>query len=275
MKRLLLVTLSGLTGAAFLALFQSCSRLGGPPGDVQIVSDASGLKVVLTWTAPRENIPDKYRVYFAPLSDTNLRQIAETTATTYIHNPHDTTGTYVVAAVFGAKEYRSDSLLTLPVYSDTLAVAELDASGNDAYGWNPRSGAGRTCSMHELGNTRLADFFVTDFRVGSNRLPYALASPNMGPADPSGLVPASDQWRKSGFTDPLGSEYAALPAWAETTYHNWTDLVSLPAIIGCRTQDGHFALVKVTKVDAGAGEVRLISWFQRVPGLRLVMHPAD
>ncbi len=274
-KSLKLVSVAGLTGFCLLMLLSACGELGGPPLDVRLGTDVTGLKVLITWNMPRENVPDKYRLYFSPLPCTSLRQIAETTATSYLHDPKETTGVYVVAAVFGTKEYYSESLRTIPVYNDTVTLAELDASGNDAYGWNLRTGFGRTCSMHELGNTRLADFFVTDFRVGSSRLPYALASPHMGPADPSGLVPTSDAWRRSKFTDPLASEQSPLPVWSDTTYFDWTYIAPLPATIGCRTQDGHFALVKVISVDAGAGDVRLVSWFQLVPGLRLMMHPTE
>ncbi|MEO0082048.1 MAG: hypothetical protein ABIL25_07135 [candidate division WOR-3 bacterium] len=278
MKSLRFLVLSGIAAAGLLVFVQSCGTLAGPPASVQLGPDTSGTGVMVVWTPPAENTPDKYRVYFAPLTETTFQLIAETTATSIIHDPHDTTGTYVVAAVFGDREYRSEKkLTTIPVFGDTVAVAELDASGNSGYGWNRVGGAGRTCSMLSLSSTSVADFYITDHKPGSGSLPYAIASPNKGPSDPAGpLVPPSDDWRINWFTDPLSSEHRALPPVTETNYFDYTELTGpVPVVIGCATEDNYFGLVKITKVDAGVGEVRLVSWFQLVPGLRLMMHRAD
>lgn len=276
MKNVLAVIAFGVLSTGLLVLVQSCGVLGGPPASVVLGPDSTGVKVMVVWTSPAEGTPDKYRVYFMSLGDSAYRLVAETTAASFVHDPLDTTGHYVVAAVFGDKEYRfQDEQTTVPVASDTVAVAELDASGNAGYGWNRTTGAGRTCSMLQVGNTGLADFYITNFAVGSNRLPYSVASPNKGPSDPAGLVPPSDQWRFNGFTDPLTGEQGPLPVRSSQNYFEYTDVTRVPAIIGCCTQEKYFGLVKITDVDAGVGEARLVSWFQPVAGLRLMMHRSD
>jgi hypothetical protein len=49
-------------------------------------------------------------------------------------------------------------------------------------------------------------------------------------------------------------------------------LGTTPMYIGCYTADSHYALIKVTNVRVSRGEVKAQSWYQLVPGLRLVAH---
>jgi len=273
MKRLTVYVSAGLAAVVLCFVAASCGPLAGPPVNLQLGADSTGLRVMVVWTSPAEGPADRYRVYFASLSETTFGLVADTTATSFVHDPHDSTGSYTVAAVFSGTEYFArDTLSTVPVHTDTTAVAELDASGNSGYGWNRTTGAGRTVSMLKVENTGLADFYVTDFMVGSNRLPYAVASPSKGPSDPAGLVPPSDAWRINGFTDPRANEHDPLPPRTDEFYFYYTDVVPVPCLIGCSTQDGYFGLVKVVSVDRSAAEARVVSWFQTVPGLRLMMH---
>ena len=266
----------GVAATGFLFFLQSCGSIAGPPVSVQLGPDSTGAKVMVVWTPPAEGVSDAYRVYFAPLAETALQLVTETTASFFVHEPHDTTGTYVVAAVFGEEEYRSPiPLTTMPVYTDTITVLELDAAGNSGYGWNRISGAGGTCSMLQVSGADIADFYLTDFAIGSNRLPYATASPFKGPDDQAGLVPPSNEWRRNGITDVLTNEQEPLPVWDSLHYFTHTDITPVPAAIGVATEDGYFGLLRVTNVDPAAAEVRVVSWFQLVPGLRLLMHEAQ
>ncbi len=276
MKRLFLASSIGVLAVILLVLVQSCGVLGGAPRDVQVAADTIGTNVMVGWTPPAEGTPDSYLVSFMALQESTYVLIAETTSTSCVHDPQGFTGTYKVVAKFGEDVYEAaDKPTTVPVYTDTVAVAELDASGNSGYGWDRESGAGRTYSMIEAGNAVLADFYITDFTTGSSRLPYAIASPNMGPSDLGGPVPPSEDWRVNGFTDPLTSENDPLPSQSPTVYFNWTDITQTPMIVGCHTEDGHYVMVKIDNVNSGAGEVRLISWFQLVSGLRLIMHESE
>ncbi len=278
MKKSLTVFLTIAAAAGLLVMLESCGVLGGAPVNVQLGTDTTGVNVLVVWNQPAEGIPDKYQVHFKALGESTFALLAETTALSYLHEPAGMTGDYRVTAVFPGENYTAeDEPTTEPCRTDTITVAELDGSGNSGYGWVRATGLGRTYSMLDKANAPLVDFYITDFAAGSNRVPYAIASPSMGPSDPAGLVEPSGDWKQNGFTDLLTSEHDPLPVRGPTTYFNWTDLPAarLPAIVGCSASDGYYALVKITDVDAGVGEARVVSWFQLVPGLRLVRHPVQ
>jgi hypothetical protein len=183
------------------------------------------------------------------------------------------TGDYQVAAKFGEELFPSGTILTtIPVHESTKVVSELDGTGNAAYGWNRDSGLARTYSMKNVSNVAYADFYVTDFASGSGRLPYAIASPSMGPSDPAHLVPTGN-WRSTWITETLPPGDAPLPHVDLTTYFNYTLIPTVPVRLGWYSlSDEYFGLVKVTRVDAGAAVAELETWFQLVKGLRLIAH---
>jgi len=273
-KKSLGVVLTIASAAGLLVVLQSCGVLGGAPTDVQLGTDSTGVNVLVVWNQPAEGIPDKYQIHFKALGETTYALLAETTAQSYRHETGGMTGTYKVTALFPGSSYEGDDRpTTVPYRTDTITVAELDASGNSGYGWNRETGLGRTYSMAKE-NCGYVDCYITNFETGSAMLPYCIASPSMAPSDRGGPVEPAE-WKASGFTDQLASEQNPLPQRGPTTYFNWTDITQQPSIIGCSCVDGFYALVKITSVDAGVGEVRLLSWFQLVPGLRLVRHEVN
>jgi len=255
-----------------VAVLAGCGPGGRAPSNLRLEADTdSTVKVV--WSVPVDATPDKYRVYFQAVGETTYSLVAETTANLWVHNPGGATGWYRVEAQYGTETYRaSDNPTTVPVWTDTVALAELNAAGNSGFGWDPSTGRGRTCSMTETGSAGSADFYITDFKpAGLNQPPYSIASPDMGPSDPGNAVP-TDSWRVSGFTDTLPGENVMLPLYSVTSYFNYTDILRVPGCVGCYTADNHYALVKVVGVDIEHCWVRVETWYQMVPGLRLTKH---
>ena len=257
---------------AGLFVLAGCGGNGRAPSNLRLEADTdSTVKVI--WSVPVDATPDKYLVYFRAAGETSYSLVAETTANLWIHNPNGATGWYRVEAEYGTQTYASSTIVgTVPVWTDTVALAELNGSGNSGFGWNPQTGRGRTFSMTDVNSVGSADFYVTDFKPsGMNQQPYSIASPDMGPSDPGNVVPP-DSWRVSAFTDPLPDENATLPSFSETAYFNYADILKVPCSIGCYTADKHYALVDVEAVDVEHRWVRVETWYQLVPGLRLTMH---
>jgi hypothetical protein len=260
------------TAAGFL-LLAGCGIIGGPPGNLQIAA-ATDSTVQLVWTTPAQGVPDSFLIYFCPVGESVFAIVGDTSANTYIHNPNGVTGRYQVSAVFAGREYKSVTILTtIPVHTEAENISELDGTGNAGYGWSRDAGFGRSYSMRDTTNTTKVDLYITDFTTGSG-LPYRIASPTMGPSDPSGVVPTGN-WRKTGITDPLEDENALLPRIDSTRYFTYTTIpeAPLPAFFGVWTaEDGHYALIKVNRVNSANATVEMESWFQLVPGLRLIRH---
>jgi len=267
MRRLGIAVAAGL-----IVLAVTCGRSGRAPFNISLAA-ADDSTVKISWSVPTDGSPDAYSIYFRGLGDTSYSLVAETTVNVYWHNPHGATGAYRVTARFGNETYEGTSTPgTVPVRTDTTAVAELNAAGNSGYGWDRKTGVARTYSMKNAGNRQAVDFYVTDFKpAASNQLPYSIASPDMGPGDLGGVVPA-DTWRVSAFTDPLADENAPVPAYAPNLYFDYVDITRTPCFIGCRTEDGHYALIKVTGVSLDNSWTQVETWFQLVKGLRLMRH---
>lgn len=255
-----------------LVLFAGCGPLPGPPVNLQIGA-ATDTTVQLAWTSPVEGAPDSYVVLFRGLGDSAFALAGETTAPSFVHNPHGMTGDYKVAAVFSGQRYEATTVLTtIPVAESSRIVSELDGTGNAGYGWNRTTGAARTCSMRAAADSALVDFYITDFAAGSNRMPYCIASPNMGPSDPAGLVPTAT-WRATWITDTLANATAPLPAVDSAHYFNYSPIPRTPARFGWYSRpDNCLAMIEVTRVDAAMALVELRSWFQLVRGLHLIAH---
>lgn len=276
------VSLAALSaGVAIIAiLIDGCGVLGGPPLNVQVGS-ATDSTIQIVWTAPVEGTADNYLIYFKAVGETTFAFIGETTATSYIHNPNGYTGTYRVTAVFAGDSYDGkDRPTTVPVHSDTLTLFELNAdSSRCAYGWQRDSGIGGYFSMTETTSAGAVDFYISDFQAGHNRSPYALVSPDKAESidlGAVGIVPSA-QWRRNGFSNLLADEDSPLPAFRTSppNYFIYTELSQLPALIAVYTageDPRHYALVKVHEVNAVTGTCRLETWFQLVPGLRLIRH---
>ncbi|OYD17421.1 hypothetical protein CH330_00180 [candidate division WOR-3 bacterium JGI_Cruoil_03_51_56] len=282
MKSYAVLLFSSVIAFAFLVLVQSCGVLGGAPGNIQIAAaPESDSTIMIVWTPPAEGIPDSYQIHFKALGESAYVLIAETTATSFVHNPHGFTGAYKVAAEFGNDIYEAkEEKTTVPVYNDTIVVYELNAAGNSGYGWNRSSGTAATYSMLNAGDTEYVDFYITDTKSGSHSQPYSIFSPRAWSKDQGaiGVVPEPDtNWHESGFTDYLSNENEPLPVISPPyKYFDYTDITQLPFVAGCyMVGDNYYAMVKVTSVDVGAGEAKVVSWFQLVSGLRLIMHQVD
>jgi len=249
-----------------------CGGTGRAPSNLRLEADTdSTVKVI--WSLPVDATPDKYLVYFRAVGETSYSLVAETTANLWIHDPKGATGCYRVEAEYGAETYAAGTTPgTVPVRTDTISLAELNASGNSGFGWDRKTGRGRTYSMTDVRSASSVDFYITDFKPPNlSQPPYSVASPDMGPSDQGNVVP-TDSWRVSVFSDSQPDENVLLPSFSQTSYFNYTDILNVPCSIGCFTADSHYALVKVLSVDAEKHWVLLETWYQLLPGLRLTRH---
>ncbi len=255
-----------------LLVLAGCGGTGMAPSNLRLEADTdSTVKVI--WSLPVDATPDKFLVYFRAVGETSFSLVAETTANLWTHDPNGATGCYRVEAKYGAETYAAGTTPgTVPIRTDTISLAELNASGNSGFGWDRKTGRGRTYSMTDVRSASAVDFYITDFKPPNlNQPPYSVASPDMGPSDAGNVVP-TDSWRVSAFSDSQPDENALLPSFSQTSYFNYTDILNVPSSIGCFTADSHYALVKVLSVDAEKHWVLVETWYQLLPGLRLTRH---
>lgn len=252
-----------------VSLGSDCGNIvGGAPTNLRVTADTDST-VKLTWNAPSEGTPDNYIVSFQATDAATYDIIANNVTTTeFVHNPNGKTGTYKVAAKFGSEEYPSlTTVSTKPIATSAVTVAELNAQGNSGYGWDRTTGNGSSYSMIEAANAANVDFYITDFQTTT----YSIASPDLGPSDPGGVVP-SGSWRTNAIAGPLTSEQNPLPSHNPNIYANYQDITQTPFLAGIYTQDGYYALAKLDGFNAGAKTYQVTSWFQLVKGLRLIQH---
>jgi hypothetical protein len=282
MKRMLSVVLTGCAALTLLVVIQGCGVLGGPPTGVAVSygPGESDSTVLVSWTTPAEGSPDKYQVYFRPSADTGYAAAGETTATSFAHNPHGVTGQYKVIAVFGQDSYEgAERPTTVPVHSEAALFEINTDSSRCGFGWSRDSGIGKVYSMTDSANHAFVDFYVSDLAAGTGGA-LKIVSPNIARPDTgvsidsgAGIVPRA-AWRANGFSNPVSAEtvpsYQALPA----TYFIYTE-VAQPCLFGAYTAGDtlkRYAFVRVDSVNAATGKVWLQTWFQLVPGLRLIRH---
>jgi hypothetical protein len=282
MKRIIPAVLTGCAALTLLVVIQGCGVLGGPPTGVAVSAgpDESDSTVLVNWTTPAEGSPDKYKVYFRPLSDTGYAAIGETTATSFAHNPHGVTGQYKVAALFGTDAYEgAERPTTVPILSEAM-LFEINAdSSRCGFGWSRDSGIGKVYSMIDSANCAHVDFYMSDLQAGfgpANK-PY-IVSPHKADSIDSGavgIVPRA-AWRVNGFSSLVTAEtvpsYQAPPSATYFIYSPENGISGL-CYIGCYTASDtvkHYAFIRVDSVDAASGRVWLQARYQLVPGLRLV-----
>lgn len=276
MKKLL--PIAALCVVAILAFMRTdCGSI--TIGEVQNlkVSAATDSTVKLTWSVPLEGTPDKYVVYFMAVGQTTYALEGEVTAAPleYLHNPHGFTGSYKVTAVFGGDPSDGVVVKTEPAHTALASVFELNAAGSSGYGWDKTSGAGSTYSMEQVGSAANVDFYLSDWAASSGTGPFYLISPDLGPTDPGGVVPAG-AWKANGLAAPV-TEQGPLPAHVSGNYFTQQELTQYPmfvgvCIIGASSADDYFALVKVSDRNDSDHSVKVESWFQMVKGLRLTNH---
>jgi hypothetical protein len=281
MKRMSSAVLTGVVALAALVAIQGCGVLGGPPTGVAVSVDPDESdRVVVSWTVPAEGGPDKYIVYFRAVNDPGYEVIGETTATSSVHNPHGITGQYKVVAVFGADTYEAaEKPSTVPIHSDMEVLFEINAdSSRCGYGWSRDSGIGGVFGMTDAADSAYVDFYVSDRAAGSGDSLHIVSPNKADSTDPGafGLVPEA-AWRINGFSNPLLDAQSPLPEYdtAPYTYFIFTRLTTLPCYVACYTAgetEKHYALIQVDSLDAPSGRIWMKSWYQLVPGLRLIRH---
>jgi len=235
---------------------------------------------MVSWTTPAEGSPDKYLVYFRAVNDSGYTVLGETTATSYAHNPHGATGQYKVVALFGQDTYEgAEKPTTIPVETDSITLFEINRdSSRCAFGWTRDSGIGRVFGMTDSANCAYVDFYVSDLQVGVGG-PLDIVSPNKADSVDSGavgIVPVA-AWKTNGFSNPLMDPQSPVPGYQappNANYFIYTQ-VTEPCYVGCYTAGDtvkHYALVQVDNINATSGQVGLRTWYQLVPGLRLIRH---
>jgi hypothetical protein len=284
------VLLSVACGMALMMFSPGCNRdslpdpeVGGPPTGVAVNSgpDESDSTVVISWTKPAKGTPDGYVVFFRAVTDSGYTTLGETIATSYGHNPHGMTGQYKVAALFGQDTYDgADTPSTVPIQSEaTLFEINADAV-RCGFGWSRDSGEGGVFAMTVSANCVSVDFYISDLQAGVGG-ELRIVSPDKSTVDTLdpgavGIVPAA-AWRVNGFSDPLLDPQSPLPGFKPPPYKYfiYSPISIQPCYFACYTAGDtvkHYALIQVDSADASSGRVWMKSWFQLVPGLRLIRH---
>jgi hypothetical protein len=258
-------------------LFLHCG--GGepsPPTNFTIAAGEDGITVALSWDEPNDGSPDNYIVYFRAVDAAEFTAVDTVENVTCIHDPFTKTGDYYIAAVFSETEEYSDTLTTIPVHTPQVTLGELNTAYDAAYGWDIAGDfTGYTYSMFDSMNIAYIDFYVTEFKNGPWSTPYYVSSPTeLGSDYGAWIVPEGD-WRTTWFTVPLSNPQMYLPVFATTTYfRSMEDLREDSLFVGVfLDNEGYFALVKFSGFGVvDSFTVQAETWFQTVPGLRLIAH---
>ena len=268
---------------AFSLIISGCEGEGGgsEPQNLLLTGTDYGRAVLLSWEEPADGTPNSYLIYFRELTEADF-QLAATIdgdSLEYIHDPSELTGDYYVAAKFGSTEYASDTMTTIPFHTDILTLHELNATGNQGYGWAITGDfTGSVYSMTESTNAAAVDFYITNFTndslSGPWPAPWCIASPDTAINDPGGIIVPQADWRQTWFSDPLLDPQEILPNFAQTTYRKArSGIEDDTAYIGVYLDvEQHYGMAKFFGADTISGTISVESWFQAVQGLRLVAH---
>jgi hypothetical protein len=239
------------------------------------LSASAGTQVKLRWNASRHDDSVDYRIWFRHLDSSRFRCVDSADHTSYVHEPLAQTGDYTVSArLDSAEEFAADTLSTIPVATDTIVLPELNRDSLAGYGWDASTRLGRRRTMRDSLRAGEAAFYFTDFAPGWSGPFYYLASPDLGPQDPGGVVPAGP-WPSTGFFPLWGSNQDPLPEYDSLLYQDAVDIGSVRTDVAVHVADGYYALVATLGPDTGTGSVRVLSWCQAVRGLRLIRHYED
>jgi len=225
--------------------------------------------VRLAWSPPVEGVPNLYRVMFTPVGQSPVVAL-EIGDTTCVHDPAGMTGEYRVLAQFGGIHIEpEETLTTIPVQSSATWVGELSGPDKPGCGWPAPDRVAATYDMSDTAWVDMVEFYVTDFKAGSNGPTYYLASPDLAPADSGGNAPAG-RWHVTSFAE-LADEQGPVPPVGDSA---WKSTARVPGamVAACNTEPGYFAIVKVTQLRIQQKDLRLQAWFQPVQGLRLLRH---
>jgi len=244
----------------------------GPPLDIRL-SAVAGVQVKVRWDQGANSDSVRYAVWFRQFDSTGFTEVAEVVGSYANHDPLGTTGWYTVSARRSSEEvFAAETLSTVPVYSDTLVVRELNADSLSGYGWDSVSGASRQGAMLDTADAGRIDWYFTDLSPGYVGPGYYFASPEFGPEDPGGAVlPGS--WRRTRLKGILGDVQDPLPEYDSLYYQRVVDVSSFQANVAVHTPEDRYALVSAYGPNSNDGSIKAVSWFQPIPGLRLIQHP--
>ncbi len=241
-----------------------------PPRSLSIRA-AGGTGIRLRWLEGRNQDSVVYRLWFRPLGG-EFQEVDSVRGTSVFHDPYGRTGCYTVSARWGTEEkFASETLSTLPVYSETTVLWELDADSFSGYGWNSTTGGARAVSMWDTAGVSLADVYFTDRKPGSAGPHFFLASAHLAPSESGGRVPPGG-WRQSGLLFFYGNPHQPVPEYDPVFYSTQAEVTLPGGYIAVFTQDGYYALIDREEPDTVAGTIKVRSWFQRIRGLRLMQH---
>jgi hypothetical protein len=242
---------------------------GGPARNLSLRAETD-TTLRLTWSPPVEGVPNLFRVMFTPVGQSPVVAL-ETGDTTCVHDPAGMTGEYRVLARFGGAYFEpGETLSTIPIHSGTTTVGELSGSGKPGCGWPAPGRVAATYDMSDTAWVDLVDFYVTDFKMGSDGPTYYLASPDLAPGDSGGSVP-DGRWHVTSFVE-LTDVQGPVPPVGDSVWRTTARVPDAPAIAACHTGQGYFAIVDVTQLRTQQKDLRLQAWFQPVQGLRLLRH---
>lgn len=236
------------------------------------LSAYSGIFVRLTWGTGRNPDSTRYGIWFRGTGNVEFSRVDEVTGESYVHDPAGFTGEYTVSARYGGEElFAAETLSTAPAYTDTVVLGELNTLRDAGFGWDRQSGLGRVVSMRDSASSASADIYFTDFTPGWSGPIYYLASAALGPGDAGGVVPPGP-WRATKLLGLVSGGQEPVPGYDSLLYQNAVDVSSFVSYSAVYLPEGYYALVRATDPSTNDGTVRLVAWFQRVRGLRLVQH---
>jgi hypothetical protein len=236
-----------------------------------VLSAANDSMVRVAWAI--DSTPSYYVVYFQETGTTNFDSLDTTSQLAYVHDPRHRTGRYKVEAVYPAGRMSStEAPSSAPVTTTFDFLPELSV-GDSGFYWNRIGGQMFTYTMDSLYDVDSVDFYISDFAAGFAGTDWYAVSPDTAPNDPGGAVP-SGSWHVTMFShlDSTATEDSILPAYSISRYRRRALMDSLPRLISCYTEDGHYALLYVQDVDRVNGTAQIESWFQLIPNLRLIEH---
>jgi len=236
------------------------------------ISAFQGILVRLRWDKGRTHDSVKYAVWFRQVDSSGFRLVDTVFGMSYIHDPVYTTGYYTVSARFREIElFASETLATVAVFTDTLVLAELNATGFSGYAWDSVSGQGFLVSMHDTGSARVCRFYLTDFEPDSSGHRYFIASPHLAPFDSGGVAPEGN-WERTYLLNFTGNIRTPLPDFDSTVYRDRVELGQERTDIALYSAGANYALISV--FPANGARVKVVSWVQMVKNLRLI-YPSE
>jgi hypothetical protein len=248
----------------------SLTPLVAPSG--LVLASQSGVQVKVSWSAAGQGDSVEYAVWFQALDSTEFENVGKAQRTSFTHDPLGLTGWYTVSARRGTEEvFSAETVNTIPVFSDTMVLHELNSDSLAGMGWDSLTGRARLGSMRDTSDAPLLDVYLTDLTPGDTGPSFYLACAAFGPEDPGGVVPAGP-WRDSRLIGLLGSIQNPLPEFDSLLYERVVDMNSSRSNAAVHTPEDFYALVSGFGTNPSAGTLRVVTWFQPIKGLRLIEH---